>query len=269
MRWEGLMGDPDIAASKKHTMIDAIEDRLERRYMRYCDPSNTFHTYVSIIIRSALCKMRLFAHKPPSLTSKWAQIPDVERDSVFSNARKLLGYATLLRGGAPGLDKYMWHIGTSYLWNVMLYVLIEVRRRKTGPEVDKCWDLLGSVFIKYPHVGEKTTGAVYALGKWTLKVWDEYVAVSKEQGLQAPLIPEYINRLQSDHAQDSAPSSHIVGDKSNSSGSQRGSRWPGFEYDTEIGSLPAYEFSNMLLFEANPDDWVQWDELLAEQPGFT
>lgn len=265
MRWEGLMGDPDIPASKKHNIIDEIEDRLERKYMRYCDPSNSFHTYISIIIRSSLCKMRLFSHKPPSFTR---QIPDSDRDIVFANASKLMGYVALLRGGSPGLDKYMWQIGTSYLWNIMLYVLIEIRRRKTGPEVDKCWELIGQLFTNYPQVGEKPAGAAHAFGRCTLKVWDEYVAATRAQGWPAPMTPEYINKLQCDHAQDSAPSNDTVGDESTALGGQGLSHWPGVEHDMETISLPAYDFPSLLLFESHSNDWLQWDQLLGEQASF-
>lgn len=272
MRWEALMEESDIPVATKDYTINKIEDQLESKYMRYCDPFNTLHTYVSIIIRSSLCKMRLFAHNPRSFAGKAGQIPDKERDIVFSNATKLLGYATMMRGGTPGLGKYMWQIGTSYLWNTMLYVLIEIRRRRNGPEVDHAWQLIGQVFSHYPQVSEKPAGAVYtALGKWTLEVWDDHVAAARDGGLDPPVTPEYIQRLQSDQevTEDMEVSNYPLGDTQNSPHTQKAQYSTMVDHGGDVDLLPSYDFPNLLSFEMDPNEWLQWEQLLADQGSLT
>lgn len=273
MRWEALMDDPEFPTTTKDYIINKIEDQLERKYMRYCDPSNTLHTYVSIIIRSSLCKMRLFAHNPRSFASMPGQIPDKERDIVFSNATKLLGYANMMRGGTPGLGKYMWQIGTSYLWNTMLYVLIEVRHRRTGPEVDRSWQLIGQVFAHYPQVSEKAASAVYtALGKWTLEVWDDYVMAATDGGLEQPITPEYINRLRLNHqpAEDVEVSNHTLGGTKTSLETWTAQHSTLTENDADVDLLPpSYDFPNLLSFEMDSNEWLQWEQLLADQGNVT
>src|SRR5207248_6875191 len=114
----------------------------------------------------------------------------------FANATKLLEYVGLVQGGRYGLKKYTWQIGISCLWNTMLYLLIETRHRRRGPEVDRAWQLIGEVFSYHPRIFEESTGPVYAaLGKWTLEVWDDYVATSTAEGLPAPSTPEYVNAI--------------------------------------------------------------------------
>lgn len=275
VRWEVLYS-PDVTLAKKASVISQIEDHLESKYLRYCDPSNSLHTFVSIIIRSSICKIKLFAHNPRQFANSPVKVLQSERNIVFANATKLLEYVTLMQGGYPGLEKYMWQIGTSHLWNTILYVLIEARHRKTGPEVERSWQLIGVVFSHHPQVFEESTGAVYtALGKWTLEVWDDYLAASKAEGLPEPSTPEYINAIRrcrrpaieslsrtKDLAADSGPvTRNSFG--YNETQSQR------YEGDLpEFEPFESYDFPNLLSFEMDPNEWVQWEQLLAEQGGF-
>jgi hypothetical protein len=190
--WE-IVPNPDITVTQKDCMINQLEDLWERKYLRYCDPSNTLHHLASIMARSAISifKIKLFAHDPRRFANRGVKIPQRERDIVFANAIKILEYVNLVREN-QNLDKYLWQIGTSFLWNPFLYVLIEARHRKVGPEIDRLWQLIGAVLSKYHQMFERPTGAVYAaLGKWTLEAWDGYLTTTKIEGLAEPPTPEY------------------------------------------------------------------------------
>lgn len=271
VRWEVLFS-PDVSVTKKENIITQIEDHLERKYLRYCDPSDSLHTMASIMIRSSICKMKLFAHNRRQFANSTSQASQRERNIVFENATKLLEYIALLKGGHHGLEKYMWQIGTSYLWNTILYVLIETRHRKTGPEVDRSWRLIGAVLSHYPQVFEQSTGAVYtALGKWILEVWDHYIAASKAEGLSEPLIPEYISAirrcrrpeidLSSGNASmsDYRPATEGSLSYSNVSSQKHEPNLP------DLAPFESYDFPDILSFEMNPNDWEQWEQLMAKQ----
>lgn len=276
VRWEVLYS-PDVTLAKKDSVISRIEGHLERKYLRYCDPSNSLHAFVSILIRSSICKMKLFAHNPRHFANRPVKVPQSERDIVFANATKLLEYVTLMQGGYHGLEKYMWQIGTSYLWNTMLYVLIEARHRKTGPEVDRSWQLIGVVFSYYPQIFEEPTGAVYtAIGKWTLEVWDDYVAASKAEGLPEPPTPEYIDAIRRCRRPAIEPLSRTKDRAADSGHVTRNSfGYNKIQSQRYEGNLPdfepfeSYDFPNLLSFEMDPNEWVQWEQLIAEQGCFS
>ncbi|KAB8228296.1 uncharacterized protein BDW43DRAFT_323019 [Aspergillus alliaceus] len=216
--------------------------------------------------------MNLFAHNPRQFANSPVKVPQSERSIVFSNASKLLEYPTLMQGGGNGLQKYVWQTGTSYLWNTVLYMLIEARHRKTGPEVDQVWQLIRVAFSHYPQNFEKTTGAVYsALGKWTLEVWDDYVAASKAEGLPEPPPLEYINAIRrcrrpatsspsstKDRAADSGPATRY-----SSSYNRVQPRYEGSLSD--FGPFESYDFPSLMPFETDPNEWIQWAQLLGEQ----
>ncbi|KAI9698560.1 MAG: hypothetical protein M1820_007450 [Bogoriella megaspora] len=273
LRWE-LLTRPDFTMAKKDSLISQIEDNLERRYIRYCDPSNSLHNLVTIGIRASICRMKLFAHSPRRRADSDIKISQSERDIVFANASKLLEYNTMLPGN-PSIEKYMWQFSMSYFWHTILYVLIEVRHRKTGPEVDRSWQLIGVAFSKYSQIFERSTGAVYtAIRKWTLEVWDEYVAAMRAAKMPDPSTPEYIERMR-EHSRPPATTeskdeiqrcSRILQDSTDDIAVQsRGfdGSFAGFD------PSESYDFSSILSFEMNPNEWSQWEHLVAEEGGFS
>ncbi|KAL9090655.1 MAG: hypothetical protein Q9165_005143 [Trypethelium subeluteriae] len=274
VRWEVLYS-PDATLAKKDAAISQIEDHWERKYLRYCDPSNPLHTFGSIMMRSAVCKMKLFAHNPRQFANSPIKVSQSERDMVFANATKLLEYAALMKSEGHGLERFTWQLGTSYLWNSILYVLIEARHRKTGPEVDKLWQLIGEVFSYYPQVFEEYTAPVYtALGKWTLEVWDEYVTASRIERRPVPLIPAYIDAIRrcrkpvreaQTKATNESADSELVARNSNGYNKSHGQRHEGDLVDFE--PFEAYDFPDLLSFEMDPNEWVQWEQSIAEQNG--
>ncbi|KAI0179212.1 C6 transcription factor [Hypoxylon sp. FL1284] len=324
VRWESLYA-PDVPLARKDAAVAELEDRWERSYVRYCDLCEPFHTFISLMLRSAICKLRLFAHSPRRFIGKSSAsgnrnsagrvgggsgnssergfvssplVPRVERDIVFENAVKMLEYAALAYEGGRGLDRYMWQIGTSYLWNTMLTVLIEARHRKTGPKVDRLWQLIGVMFSHSNRALQEPAGPVHnALGKWTLEVWDHYVAASVAEGLPRPQSPDYIDairrRITSINSSSTSSKTALVSTTTSATESASSLSSPSWSqgqsptaarkppaqtkfqpegYDNgglpELDSFGSYDFPDLLSFETDPNEWVQWDQLLAGQNGF-
>jgi hypothetical protein len=281
IRWE-VLGSDSISTEQKDALLDQLEDLLERKYLRYCDPAEPLHTMCSIMVRSAVAKMKLFAHHPRRYADKGIKIPQSERELVFTNAVKLLELASLVPGN-PGLEKYMWQINPSYLWNTLLYVLIEARHRKIGPEVDKVWRLISSAYSMFPQIFDSENGgAMYsALRKWTIEVWDDYVCAMKAANLPEPAAPRYISAIRNllvpppcerNNAMvlNSNDQTEVLDSKSGFPAAQHDPAQarshdvnPSYSFDP----LEQCDFSDLLAFEANPGEWIQWDQLIAEEVG--
>ncbi|KAE8381180.1 fungal-specific transcription factor domain-containing protein [Aspergillus bertholletiae] len=269
--------NPDVSVVKKDSIISHLEDRLEMKYLRYCDPSDSLHTFVSIMIRSSICQMKLFAHNPRQFVNSPVKVSQHERNIFFTNAMKLLEYVIFMQGGSHGLGKYTWHFGTSVLWTVILYVLIEVRRQKTGSDVDKAWRLIGTVFSYYPQVFEKSTGPVYtALGKWTLEVWDDHVAALMADGLSEPLTPDYIHAIghcrRPTIASSSKAKSQVVESEPTTRDTFDNDKIQSPSYKDNLaggGAVNFCDFPNLLSLEMDPGEWIQWEQLVAEQGSLT
>ncbi|KAI1468562.1 putative C6 transcription factor [Daldinia caldariorum] len=273
--WEVLRGT-DLSFSEKDRIINQIEEYLETKYLRYCDPLDSLHTFISIMVRSSIGKMRVFCHSPRSSLNRPIKIPQSERSIVFSNCMKLLEYLTAMHGGLNNMEKYMWQIGTSYLWGTMLFVLVETRNRKKGPEVDRAWRLIGEVYSYYPLMFEESTSPVFAaLGKWTLQVWNECAAAVKAEGRPEPAMPDYIERIRrcrevsSDSRTKHKGPEVIFEPITPNSFDYTGEQPQGS--DGNFGNFESFEscdFPDLLTLQMPSDDWIQWDQIIAEQTGF-
>lgn len=269
VHWETL-ANPAVSHTKKTEMIKELEDSIETKYLRYCDPTNTLHTLILVMSRSSLCKIKLYAHHPRIYANRGLKVPEEERAVIFTNAKKLLEYMDLVRS-TKSLDKYMWQMGTMMLWNALLYVLIEARQRKTGPEVDQLWKLMEMVVSKYAEMFKPSTGVVYdALRKWLLEAWEEHCAAVKAEGHPEPPAPDYIDAFQRCQAasEGSPAAQRVQTDLSNvdaklvcdTGGAAR--RHDGDSL-VDCESVPSYDFSNLLSFDADADEWAQWESLVV------
>ncbi|KAI1658937.1 putative C6 transcription factor [Daldinia decipiens] len=275
LHWEALRGS-DVPLAEKDRIIDQIEDHLETKYLRYCDPLSSLHTFVSIMVRSSIGKMRVFSHSPRSSANRPIKMPQSERNIVFANCMKLLEYLTVLHGGPNNMEKYMWQFGTSYLWGTMLYVLIETRNRKKGPEVDRTWQLIGEVYSHYPPMFEESAGPVFAaIGKWTLHVWNECAAALKAEGQPEPPMPRYIERIRRCREMSSEPlfkpKGPAVDYEPIASNSFDYTRTQPQEYEGHFTDLEAFgpcDFSDLLSLQMDSNEWIQWDQIISQQSGF-
>ena len=262
--------NPDITATKKNNMIKQLEDLFERKFLRYCDPTNTLHQLASVMIRSGMCRVKLFALNPRRLADRGIKVPQIERDMIFTNATKLLEYVNLVRGNRA-LEKYLWQAGTHFLWNSFLHVLIEVQHRRTGPEVDRAWQLIGVVLSKYPEMFEKNTAAVYtALGKWTLEAWNDCHAANTHEGVPRPATPDFIAAIRrcqapldvSSLGQKDVKDPSLVTGASAGTFNTQASRLDQVS-PSDLEAFASYDFPNLVAFEMNPEEWIQWDSLVV------
>ena len=268
LRHETLVS-PDLSIAEKDVLIHQMEDLLETKYLRYCDPSNSLHYFASVIARSTICRMKLIAHNPRQFSNRGAKVPQKERDIIFANGTKYIEYGNLLQS-TPALRKYMWQIRSGFLWDSLVYVLIETRHRKIGPEVDRVWQLIAGAFGHYPDIFAEASDALEAaVGAWTLQVWDDCAAARKAEGLPELPTPEYITSLRRNR-RPTAESSFRLNDSKNTVGNSMSyakdlppgqAGYPVIDF----GAHEAYDFSNLLSYDLEPDEWLQWERLFGTQ----
>jgi hypothetical protein len=63
--------------------IDEFEERLEREYLSYCDPSTPLHFLSIILARSSICKLRIGIGHLESIALHSINRPEAEKDRLF------------------------------------------------------------------------------------------------------------------------------------------------------------------------------------------
>jgi len=271
--WEKLTSSY-LTVEEKDKLISEIEELLETKYIRYCDPSLPLHFFTSILARSALCKLRLFAHNPRQFADRGIKMPQADRDIIWANGLKLLEYGNVLHVTAA-LRPLTWQVGTAYLWDTLLYVLIEARGRRRGPAVDRAWTLIAAVFNNYPHVFHGASDALFdALGAWTLQVWDDCAAARRDAHEPQVREPDFIAAIRRGRKPQAQALAEEVGAKAGGNAAAAGKAaagdagqalWVEEGPAAEVDAIETYDFSNLLSFDLEPSEWEQWERLLAGQ----
>ncbi|OAA76705.1 Transcription factor [Akanthomyces lecanii RCEF 1005] len=267
--WGDIGSNSNVTLEDKDALINEIEDKFETKYLRYCDPSRPLDILVTCMIRAAICNTRLFAHNPRRFADAGGQVTEAERDTAFYNASKLLEYATMV-GENQSLRKYEWRMNSTYLWDKILFVLIEARRRTPSPELDRVWELIGRVFSQYPDAfGQSSAQAVYeVLSKWTLEVWDRYIAAKRAEGMLEPEEPTYIKAMKEKRESMNEGAAVQVKEQETVSKEVLGSARDGAQAAEVVEAAEFGGFSELGLFEMNLNEWVNWEQLVSEQNGF-
>jgi hypothetical protein len=112
-RKQGLTTDQwnmDEARHDKGEIEDAVEglqDMLETKYIRYCDPSRPLHLMTMLVGRYGMNVVQFLSHHPRS----WARLSNVsasERQLVWDVSVKLLEQHNMVQSN-PMLKNFSWH----------------------------------------------------------------------------------------------------------------------------------------------------------------
>ena len=132
-------------AIEAERLIDGVEDTIETRFLRYCDPINKLHVLTSIIARAAIQAARLRVRLP---RVKAGRTDAEDREDLFTLALQILDHSNAAYSD-PALSKFLWHTSTFWVWDAMVWILSELRQARSGNVVETAWSKLGSAFKQY------------------------------------------------------------------------------------------------------------------------
>lgn len=244
-------------------IIADAEEVLETRYLRYCDPTNGYHTLLSVFYRAGMCDMRLSAYMPKHTPQRAGS----EKNIVLTNSLQLLRYLAMLNGRRDGLRKFHWIQGSTQSWKALLSALIEARRSSSTSEIETVWDEMEELYAQWPAMFMQFKGSVStAVVKWTLELWEHYLKLVKAESSPIPDVPGFItalyrtsigggqcetsNGLNSEVEVPAKPSLHVDAEQ------------------IDFASFDTSEFPSLLSFENDPSEWMQWEQIFGSTRGF-
>ncbi|KAK3324106.1 hypothetical protein B0T19DRAFT_427737 [Cercophora scortea] len=101
------------------SLIDAVEARIELKYLRYCDITVPLHFLTLAVVRSAANAVRLRNRMPPLINQT---ISDADRRTLVLLAQKILDSDCAIYR-EPGLRKFHWQIKAFFLWDAVMCVV--------------------------------------------------------------------------------------------------------------------------------------------------
>ncbi|KAF2421042.1 hypothetical protein EJ08DRAFT_702206 [Tothia fuscella] len=186
--FQDSMDYKESALEDKDRSLDQLKERLEQKFLRFCDPLIPLHHLTSIAARAALCGMRLRAHHPRQYPDGGTSLPQAEKDLLFSLALQIMQYDSLVYKN-KSLQRYLWHVIVYFQWHAFIYLLSQLRFRVTGEEVDCAWDQVIETFHYHPEIvdGNRDYALYDAIRFLTLRAWEDRELASRQ--LQIPIYP--------------------------------------------------------------------------------
>lgn len=189
--WERTLASGDGGA-EMDLALKKMEDHLEIKYLRYCDPSQPLHLLTMLMARSAVNTVRFLKHHP----RRWASIeatPPSERHMVWEVCIKLLEQHSMLQSN-PQLKQFAWHAACVMQWHAFIHLLDTLRADPLRRDADKAWRLIGSTYENNEAMTQDMKKPIHvAVASLCLKAYVARVAALAEYS--ATPTPGFISQL--------------------------------------------------------------------------
>ncbi|MCJ1439169.1 hypothetical protein MMC27_008560 [Xylographa pallens] len=171
-----------------------VEEVLETKYLRYCDPSQPLHLLTMVMARFAMNVIRFLTHHP----RRWASIeqtPLSERQWVWEVSIKLLEQHNMLQSN-PQLKRFTWHAAYFQQWHAFIHVLDTLRANPLMADAEKTWQLIGQKYENTPDMVVDTKKPIHiAVGILCLKAYSDREAALLNKNMCPPPTPEFVLQL--------------------------------------------------------------------------
>ncbi|KAK9352189.1 fungal-specific transcription factor domain-containing protein [Lipomyces doorenjongii] len=267
-----------VSMQVKDKAINELENRLEQKYLRYCDTSIPLHLLSSLLARTAVCQMRLKAHHPRQYPDKGANMPQSEKDMLFSTSLKMIEYDNLTHA-SKCIQGYLWHVNVFFQLDAFIYILSELRARVAGELVDKAWQQVNLVYDYHPEMITDRRHALYfAIGNLAVKAWEKRVGCAEHtQGIYQLTTPHFISALYLQRTTEAAqkyPSTAVAKGKTAYVDGETPAAFPdqgneNHSSDISIDNDPSL-LTSYIPLDMSPIDWEYWQTLFegCEAPPF-
>lgn len=134
-----------VTLEEKERMIKECADRLEEKYLQYCEEAGPLYWVAATVARLITAKMSLIIYHPltqPGLPSPLSQ--DV-KDRLFMASIEILEYSSVLKSEAS-TRQWGWLFHTYVQWHAIAFILAELCVRSPSMIVDRAWRAVDAVF---------------------------------------------------------------------------------------------------------------------------
>ncbi|KAF2092769.1 mitogen-activated protein kinase [Rhizodiscina lignyota] len=178
----------------KDKSIKEMEDLIETKYLRFCDPSQPLHLMTLLGARLSLNLVRFQAHHP----RRWAKLEHVsasEQEFVWGTVLQLLEQYNMLQSN-PQLRRFAWNTPYFIQWHAVIHVLDTLQADPLRLDAEKAWGLIDALYQNNPDMLLSINKPIVAaVGNLCLRAYSARAGALAKQKGRLPGPPEYINKL--------------------------------------------------------------------------
>jgi Fungal specific transcription factor domain len=178
----------------KDAFIKELEDVIETKYLRFCNPSQPLQFMVLIGGRLSTNLIRFIAHHP----RRWAsldQVPVSEQQLVWDIVIQLLEQYSMMQSSSQ-LRPFAWNVPYFIQWHAVIHVLDTLRADPLHPDSVKAWKLIGNLYENNSELMLNMKKPIFvAVGSLCLKAFNARGAALANEDRTFSRSPEYITKL--------------------------------------------------------------------------
>lgn len=188
--WDGHASEDDML--QKEEAMREVEDILETKYLRYCDPSQPLQLMALLHTRSAMNVGRFITHHPRRWVNA-SQTPESERQYVWHISINLLEQYDMMQSNLK-ISRFAWHAAYFLPWHAFIHVLDALRAKPLMVDAVKAWQLIEVTYDNNPDMLSNVRKIIYvAVGNLCLKAYDAREVALGDSSTQHT--PMYITKL--------------------------------------------------------------------------
>lgn len=153
-------GQVFMSTEQREDLIEALNKRLEERYLRYCDMSVPIFWVCATIARLIIAKAWLVVHHPMTRKDSGASLPQNTRDRLFLTSVEVLEFSHLLETN-ENTSKWGWLFRTYVQWHAVAFILSELCARTKCPAVDRAWSAVEDVYDEWESKAKEKRGMLW------------------------------------------------------------------------------------------------------------
>ncbi|TKX24050.1 fungal specific transcription factor domain-containing protein 25 [Elsinoe australis] len=168
---------PDLADDD----LNALEERIQEKYLKFCNPENALQFMTIWTARSILSKNRLLQHYS-RYSRTGSQQTDEQRDMAVSYTLTMLESDTTIAKN-PLVKGYLWLVNSYFPFPAYIHLVQDLRRRPRAKHVEQCWQSMNENYSsRFATLDEQNNPFFRILGKQVLQAWVAYEDACKDSG---------------------------------------------------------------------------------------
>ena len=199
---------------EKDTMSEEIEELMETKYLRFCDPSKPLQMLTLVGTRCATDFIRFVAHHP----RRWAQQPSVslvEKELVWNLCLQILD-RTVMMQSMSRLQQFAWIVPYHIQWPTVIHILDTLRIEPAHPQAEKAWSLVHKMCsLNADMLLSMDRPLFVAIGSLCFKAYRARMSSAAIKESSTEEVPKYMAELQHRYQEARAKRSDVLANHRN------------------------------------------------------
>ncbi|KAJ5682241.1 hypothetical protein N7462_005406 [Penicillium macrosclerotiorum] len=136
-----------LELESRESLAKDLEERLEKRYLKYCDTSDPFYRVCVTVARLMVARTWLVVYYPLIQEHHETELPMGTRDRIFIKSTKILELSAALLNSSD--RRWTWHSKAQVQWHAVALVLSEICSRPPSADCDRAWDYIQILYDQW------------------------------------------------------------------------------------------------------------------------